>query len=130
MRDLEGHCRTQQLLVPEVIDDYGTAEHPVRFIDAYVEGLERESLGVARAQAALTGRPAYDPRDLRKRSIDGDLKRISSSRRLERETHRHVELIWLLRNRRPDFKTIADFRKHHTKALQALCRVCVLRCKQ
>jgi transposase len=66
MRYIEGHCRTQQLLLPEVIDDYVTEENPVRFIDAYVESLDLESLGVARALAALTGRPAYAPRDLLK----------------------------------------------------------------
>jgi transposase len=130
MRYIEGHCRTQQLLLPDVIDDYVTEENPVRFIDAYVESLDLESLGVARAQAALTGRPAYDPRDLLKLYIYGYLNRIRSSRRLERETHRNVELIWLLRKLRPDFKTIADFRKHNTKALQALFREFVLLCKQ
>jgi transposase len=130
MRYIEGHCRTPQLLLPDVIDDYVTEETPVRFIDAYVESLDLESLGVARAQAALTGRPAYDPRDLLKLYIYGYLNRIRSSRRLERETHRHVELIWLLRKLRPDFKTIADFRKHNAKALQALFREFVLLCKQ
>jgi transposase len=130
MRYIEGHCRTQQLLLPDAIDDYVTEENPVRFIDAYVEGLDLESLGVARAQAALTGRPAYDPRDLLKLYIYGYLNRIRSSRRLERETHRNVELIWLLRKLRPDFKTIADFRKNNTKALQALFREFVLLCKQ
>jgi transposase len=88
------------------------------------------SLGFARAQAALTGRPAYDPRDLLKPYIYGYPNRIRSSRRLERETHRNVELIWLLRKLRPDFKTIADFRKNNTKALQALFREFVLLCKQ
>jgi transposase len=130
MRYLEGHCRTQPLLLPDVIDDYVTEENPVRFIDAYVESLDLESLGVARAQAALTGRPAYDPRDLLKLYIYGYLNRIRSSRRLERETHRNVELIWLLRKLRPDFKTIADFRNNHTKALQALFREFVVLCKQ
>jgi transposase len=130
MRYIEGHCRTQQLLLPDVIDDYVTEENPVRFIDAYVESLDLESLGVARAQAALTGRPAYDPRDLLKLYIYGYLNRIRSSRRLERETHRNVELLWLLRKLRPDFKTIADFRKNNTKALQALFREFVLLCKQ
>jgi transposase len=130
MRYIEGHCRTQRLLLPDVIDDYVTEENPVRFIDAYVEGLDLESLGVAQAHAALTGRPAYDPRDLLKLYIYGYLNRIRSSRRLERETHRNVELIWLLRKLRPDFKTIADFRKHNTKALQALFREFVLLCKQ
>lgn len=130
MSYIEGYCRTQQLLLPDLLDDYVTAENPVRFIDAYVESLDLERLGFARAQAALTGRPAYDPRDLLKLYLYGYLNRIRSSRRLERETHRHVELIWLLRKLRPDFKTIADFRKHNTKALQALFREFVLLCKQ
>jgi transposase len=130
MSYIEGYCRTQRLLLPDVIDDYVTEENPVRFIDAYVESLDLERLGFARAQAALTGRPAYDPRDLLKLYIYGYLNRIRSSRRLERETHRNVELIWLLRKLRPDFKTIADFRNNNTKALQALFREFVLRCKQ
>jgi transposase len=69
MRDIEGHCRTQQLLLPEVIDDYVSEENPVRFMDADVESLDLTSLGVARALAALTGRPAYAPRDVLKLSL-------------------------------------------------------------
>ena len=130
MSYIEGYCRTQRLLLPDLLDDYVTEANPVRFIDAYVESLDLEHLGFARAQAALTGRPAYDPRDLLKLYIYGYLNRIRSSRRLERETHRNVELIWLLRKLRPDFKTIADFRKQNTKALQALFREFVLLCKQ
>ena len=130
MRYIEGHCRSQRLLLPDLLDDYVTDDNPVRFIDAYVESLDLMSLGFTRAQAAFTGRPAYDPRDLLKLYIYGYLNRIRSSRRLERETHRNVELIWLLRKLRPDFKTIADFRKNNTKALQALFREFVLLCKQ
>jgi transposase len=130
MSYIEGYGRTQRLLLPDLLDDYVTEENPVRFIDAYVESLDLERLGFARAQAALTGRPAYDPRDLLRLYIYGYLNRIRSSRRLERETHRNVELIWLLRKLRPDFKTIADFRKHNTNALQALFREFVLLCKQ
>jgi transposase len=130
MRYIEGHCRTPRLLLPDLLDDYVTEENPVRFIDAYVASLDLVSLGFARAQAAFTGRPAYDPRELLKLSIYGDLHRIRSSRRLEREPHRHVELIWLLRKLSPDFKTMADFRKHHTQALQALFRAFVLLCRQ
>jgi len=130
MSSIEGYCRTPQLLLPDLLDDYVTEENPVRFIDAYVESLDLEPLGFARVQAALTGRPAYDPRDLLKLSIYGYLNRIRSSRRLERETHRNVELIWLLRKLRPDFKTIADFRTQNTTALQALFRAFVLLCQQ
>jgi transposase len=64
MSYIEGYCRTQRRLLPDLLDDYGTEENPVRFMDAYVENLDLERLGFARAQAALTGRPAYDPRDL------------------------------------------------------------------
>jgi transposase len=130
MSYIDGYCRTQRLLLPDVLDDYVTEEHPVRFIDAYVESLDLERLGFARAHAVLTGRPGYDPRDLLTLYIYGDLNRIRSSRRLERETHRNVELIWLLRKLQPDFETMADFSKHHTTALQALFRECVLLCKQ
>jgi transposase len=95
-----------------------------------VESLDLVRLGCARAQAACTGRPADDPRDVLTLSIYGDRNRIRSSRRLARETHRHVERSWLLRQLRPDVKTIADFRKHHTKALHALFRALVLLCRQ
>jgi transposase len=118
MSDIEGDCRTQRLLLPDLLDDSVTEENPVRFIDAYGESLDLERLGFARAQAALTGRPAYAPRDLLRLYIYGYLNRIRSSRRLEREPHRHVELIWLLRKLRPDVKPMADFRKNNTKALQ------------
>jgi transposase len=130
MSYIEGYCRTQRLLLPDLLDDYITEENPVRFIDAYVESLELERLGFAKAHAALTGRPGYDPRDLLKLDIYGYLNRMRSSRRLERDTHRHVELIWLLRKLRPDFKTSADCRRHNTKALQALFRAFVFLCKQ
>jgi transposase len=130
MRYREGHGRTQQLLLPEVLDDDVTEENPGRFMDAYVESLDLERLGGARAQAARAGRPADDPRDVLRRYIDGSLNRIRSSRRRERETHRQVERSWLLRQLRPDFKTMADFRKHHTNALQALFRAFVLLCQQ
>jgi transposase len=129
MSDIEGYCRPQRLLWPDLLDDDVTAEHPVRVIDASGERLDLERLGFARAQAALTGRPAYAPRDVLRLYSYGDLNRIRSSRSLERETHRHVERIWRLRTLRPDVKTIADFRKNTPKALPALCREVVLWCK-
>ena len=82
MRYIEGHCRTQQLLLPDLLDDYVTEENLVRVVDAYVESLDLVRLGFARAQAALTGRPAYDPRDVLTLYIYGYLNRIRSSRRL------------------------------------------------
>jgi transposase len=130
MRSLEGHCRTQRRLLPDLLADDVTEDHPLRVLEAYVASLELASLGFARAQAACTGRPAYDPGDVLTLYIYGDLNRLRSSRRLERETPRHVELIWLLRTLRPDFKTIADVRKHNTQALQALFRAFVLLGKQ
>ena len=130
MRYMEGHGRTPWLLLPDVLDDDVTAENPVCCIDAYAESLDLASLGFARAQAALTGRPADDPRELRKLYIYGYRNRIRASRRLERETHRNVALIWRLRKLRPDFKTIADFRNNNTEARQALCRAFVLLCRQ
>jgi transposase len=129
MRYIEGYCRTQRLLVPDLRDDYVTEEHPVRFLDAYVESLDLEPLGFARAQAALTGRPADDPRELLKLYLYGSLNRMRSSRRLERATHRNVELIGLLRKLRPDCKTLAAFRNNTTNALQALFRAFVLLCQ-
>ena len=129
MSDREGDGRTPRLLVPDLLDAEVTAEQPVRFMDASGERLDLERRGFARAHAARTGRPADAPRDVRKLDISGDLNRIRSSRRRERETHRHVERIWLLRKLRPDVKTMAAFRKHNTNALQALCRECGLRCK-
>jgi transposase len=130
MRYIAGYCRTQRLLWPDLLDDYVTEEHPVRFMDAYGESLDRQRRGFARAQAAPTGRPAYEPRDLLKLDIYGYRNRLRSSRRLEREPHRHVELSWLLRQLRPDFKTIAEFRTNNPKALQALFRAFVLLCQQ
>jgi transposase len=99
-------------------------------MDADGEDLALERLGVARAQAALTGRPASDPRALLTLSLDGDLHRLRASRRLARATHRHVERLWRPRNLRPDGKTMADFGTHHPTALHALCREFGLRGKQ
>jgi transposase len=93
------------------VEDYVAANAPVRFIDAFVEGLDFVALGFTHAQTAPTGRPPYHPADLLKLYLYGYLYRIRSSRRLEAEAARNLELFWLLRGRRPDFKTIADFRK-------------------
>jgi len=128
MRYIEGSCRHQQLMFPETVEQYISEENPVRFIDAFVDRLDLESLGIERAQPAATGRPSYDPKDLLKLYIYG--YRIRSSRRLEQETHRNVELMWLLRMLRPDFKTIADFRKDNLKGLKGLFRQFVLLCKE
>jgi transposase len=130
MCDIEGYGRTQRLLLPDLLDDDVTEAHPIRFRDVSVERLDLVSLGFVRAHAAFTGRPAYDPRDVLTLYIYGDLNRIRSSRRLVREPHCHVELIWLLRQRRPDVKTMADCRNHHPNARPALFREFVRLCRQ
>ena len=99
------------LLLPDAVDDYVGADNPVRFIDAFVDGLDLKAAGFERVQPKATGRPGYRPRDLLKLYIYGYLNRIRSSRRLEAETYRNLEVIWLLRRLQPDFKTIADFRR-------------------
>ena len=130
MAYIAGTDRTQAVLLPEVLDDYVAAANPVRFLDAWVARLDLEGLGFQRAVPAETGRPGYDPGDLLRLYLYGYLNRIRSSRRLEQETHRNVELMWLLRRLRPDFKTIADFRRDHAKALKGGYRELVLLCRQ
>ena len=130
MPHIAGHDRSQLLLLPESLDDYVGAENPVRFIEAFVEGLDLPAAGFARVEAEETGRPGYRPADLLKLYIYGYLNRIRSSRRLEAETHRNIEVIWLLRHLKPDFKTIADFRRDNRKAFRPVFRQFVLLCKQ
>jgi transposase len=127
---IEGSDRDQQVLFPEVLDEYVTAENPVRFLDAFVASLDLAAIGFGRATPSETGRPAYDPGDLLRLYLYGYLYRVRSSRKLEQETHRNVELIWLLRRLRPDFKTIADFRRDNPQALRAVCRAFTVLCKQ
>jgi transposase len=103
--------------------------NPARFIDAFVDSLDLDALGFRRTPPAATGRPPYARGDLLKLYLYGYMKRLRSSRRLERETHRNVELLWLLRTLHPDFKTIADFRKDHTAAFKQVFRAFVLLCK-
>ena len=130
MAYIDGVDRAQQVLFPEVLDDYVAADNPVRFIDAFVASLDVAALGFQRAVPAETGRPAYDPGDLLRLYIYGYLHRLRSSRRLEQETHRNLELIWLLRRLTPDFKTVADFRRDNPQPLTAVCREFTLLCKR
>lgn len=109
----------QTWLLPYSLDELVEENNPVRVIEAYVDSLPMEDLGFTRAVAAETGRPAYDPRDLLKLYIYGYLNRIRSSRRLMMESRRNVELFYLLNMLKPDFRTIADFRKDNRKALEA-----------
>jgi transposase len=128
-RYIEGQDRTQTILFPERLDDYLDEDNPVRAVDVFVEELDLVDLGFERAQPAGTGRPAYHPGTLLKVYIYGYLNRIQSSRRLEREAQRNVELIWLTGRLMPDFKTIADFRKDNGEAIRKVCREFVLLCR-
>jgi len=109
-RFIEGEARTQVTLLPECLDDYVTEENPVRVVDVFVDELDLGALGFDGVDPAATGRPAYHPAVLLKIYIYGYLNRIQSSRRLEREAERNVELMWLTGRLAPYFKTIADFR--------------------
>jgi transposase len=130
MAHISGHDRSQTLLFPEAIDDYVGSDNPVRFIDAFVDGLDLAAAGFVGVEAKPTGRPGYAPADLLKLYIYGYLNRIRSSRRLEAETHRNIEVIWLLRHLKPDFKTIADFRRDNRAAFKPVFREFVLLCRQ
>jgi transposase len=130
MAHIPGHDRSQLLLLPEAVDDYVAADNPVRFIEAFVDGLDLAALGFIGTVPKATGRPGYAPADLLKLYIYGYLNRVRSSRRLEAETHRNIEVIWLLRHLKPDFKTIADFRRINHKVFRPVFRQFVLLCKQ
>jgi transposase len=116
---IEGNGRNQGTLFPVVLDDFVPADHMCRVIDAFVERLTMSDLGFERAMAAETGRPGYDPRDLLKLYLYGYLNQIRSSRRLEAECRRNVELMWLLERLYPDHKSIAEFRRMHRDAVIA-----------
>ena len=116
---IQGEGRNQGTLFPVVLDDFVPADHVCRVIDAFVEKLVMSELGFERAQAAETGRPGYDPRDLLKLYLYGYLNQIRSSRRLEAECRRNVELMWLLGRLYPDHKSIAEFRRMHCDAVTA-----------
>jgi transposase/IS5 family transposase len=130
MVHISGHDRSQTLLLPEVVEDYVGSDNPVRFIDAFVDGLDLTAAGFACVTAKATGRPGYAPKDLLKLYIYGYLNRVRSSRRLEAETHRNIEVIWLLRHLKPDFKTIADFRADNRNAFRSVFRQFVLLCRE
>src|SRR5215472_5841382 len=130
MTYITGHDRSQLLLLPEAVDDYVGADNPVRFIDTFVDGLDLGAAGFGRVTPKVTGRPAYSPADLLKLYIYGYLNRVRSSRRLEAETHRNIEVIWLRRHLKPDFKTIADFRRDNRNAFRQVFREFVLLCRQ
>ena len=130
MAHIPGHDRSQILLLPEAVDDYVGPDNPVRFIEAFVDGLDPQAAGFARVEPRATGRPGYAPTDLLKLYIYGYLNRVRSSRRLEAEAGRNLEVIWLLRHLQPDFKTIADFRRDNRHAFRQVFRAFVLLCRQ
>jgi transposase/prophage antirepressor-like protein len=127
---IKGQSRTQTTLFPEAIDDFVTEDNPIRVIDLFVDQLDLLALGFEAVNAKLTGRPGYHPATMLKLYIYGYLNRIQSSRRLEKESHRNVELMWLLERLRPDFKTIANFRKDNGKGIKNVCRKFVELCRQ
>ena len=130
MTYIAGLERDQLLLLPEAVDDYVGSDNPVRFIDAFVDGLDLTAAGFLRVEAKAMGRPGYAPGDLLKLYIYGYLNRVRSSRRLETECHRNIEVLWLLRTLKPDFKTIADFRRDNRAAFRAVFRQFVLLCRR
>jgi transposase len=130
MSYIYGANRHEVILFPERLDNYIAEDNPVRFIDAFVDELDLAACGFHRAVPAVTGRPGYAPGDLLKLYLYGYLYRLRSSRRLEQETHRNVEVMWLLKKLRPDHKTIADFRKNNLKPIRQVCRTFTLLCKQ
>ena len=129
-RFIQGECRTQSTLLPELLDDYIADTNPVRVVDVFVDELDLGELGFGGVEPAVTGRPAYHPASLLKIYIYGYLNRIQSSRRLEKEAQRNVELMWLTGRLMPDFKTIADFREDNGKAIRSVCRQFVVLCQQ
>jgi transposase len=122
---IEGENRYQSTLFPEQVDDFVDEDSVVRVIDVFVDRLDISGLGF-KAEAAGTGRPGYHPRTMLKIYVYGYLNRVHSSRRLEREAKRNVELMWLTSRLAPDFKTIADFRKDNGEAIRLVCREFVM----
>jgi transposase len=130
MRYKEGFQRNQTVLFPETLDEYINEDNLIRFIDAYVEGLDIKELNFTYCEPKETGRKAYDPKIMLKLYIYGYLRDIRSSRRLEAESKRNVELMWLIQKLSPDFKTIADFRKDNTEAIKKVFKEFTLLCKR
>jgi transposase len=129
-RFVEGEDRRQGVLLPEFLDDYVSEENPVRVIDVFVDELDLGALGFAGVVPEATGRPAYHPAALLKIYVYGYINQIASSRRLERESQRNVEMMWLTGRLAPDFKTIADFRKDNGPAIRAACRQFIALCRR
>ena len=129
-RFIEGDHRQQSTLFPDRIEDYISEDNPVRVVDAFVDELNLFELGFTSAEPKSTGRPAYHPSTMLKLYMYGYLNKVQSSRKLEREANRNLELMWLLNRLAPDFKTIADFRKDNGLAIKSVCRQFMMICKQ
>ena len=129
-RFVEGEDRRQGILLPEYLDDYVEDDNPVRVIDVFVDELDLAAVGFDGVVPETTGRPAYHPGTLLKIYLYGYLNQVQSSRRLEREAQRNIELMWLTGRLAPDFKTIADFRRDNGAAIQATCRSFVMMCRK
>lgn len=127
---IQGEGRQQSSLFPPTLEELVPEDHLVRVIEAYVARLDMKVLGFSKAEPLKTGRPGYDPADLLKLYLYGYFQRIRSSRRLEAECQRNIEVMWLLGRLAPDFKTIADFRKDNSMAFQATCKAFVQFCRQ
>lgn len=126
---VQGMNRYQDILFPDLLDDYVTEENLARFIDAFVDGLDLVSMGFTHSETKETGRPPYDPADLLKLYLYGYVNSVRSSRKLERECQRNVEVLWLLKKLVPDFKTIADFRKDNVDNIKKVFKELVTLCK-
>src|ERR1700688_5086176 len=129
-RFIDGEDRMQQTLLPHSLEDYISEENPVRVIDIFIDELDLAALGFSGVTPAATGRPSYHPSTMLKIYLYGYLNRVQSSRRLEREAQRNIELMWLTGRLMPDFKTIADFRRANGPAITAACRQFVALCRR
>jgi transposase len=128
-RFVEGTDRGQSTLFPECLEDWIGEDNPVRVIDVFVDELDLAALGFSGVDPEVTGRPSYHPSVLLKLYIYGYLNRVQSSRRLEREASRNVEVMWLTGRLAPDHKTIADFRKDNGTAIRKVCARFVVLCR-
>jgi transposase len=129
-RFIEGDSRAQVSLLPSCLEDYVGEDNPVRVVEAFIDALDLEEMGFSGVNPHDTGRPSYHPSVMLKIYVYGYLNRIHSSRRLERETGRNVELMWLTGRLSPDFKTIANFRKDNGKGIRKACREFVVVCRK
>jgi transposase len=130
MAFIQGVNRNQKLIFPEYLEDSIGEENPVRVIDAYADTLNLKQMGFTKTIEYRCGAPSYNPKDLLKLYIYGYINAIRSSRKLERETYRNIEVMWLLRKIQPDFKTIADFRKENKNILKKVFKDFTLLCKE